>query len=510
MWYEYISTVLKDALKYRKVLLGAFIVFSVAGLVVGLLWPKFYMSTASIYIEEENILGPLMRGAAVQTEVVDRAKNAREIVYGRDFILKVLQNAGFLPEDITPQQEEWIVDETRSRMTIVNLGRNLIKLSYKDTDAEKTYNILAKTLDLLIEESLAAKLNESRSAFEFINKQVNEYHDKLVAAEERLKEFRSKNVDIRAGSDQEVSARIQVLQQQVNKLSQELREAEINKETLLAQLAGEAETAAGLSRAEEFRTRIREMQSQLDTLLLTYHDTYPDVIRLHDQIQEMKNVLKREESGKTKDTLSSTVVIEGIVVDERIQASPVYQQLRTDLYAANSLIKTLTSRLKDTQRSLDEESALGVRTHGLRASLAELNRDYKVNSDIHQDFLRRREAARVSMNVDLEQKGLNLRIDEPPFLPHTTSGLRLMHFVLIGFLAGLIIPLGALYGILQVDPRVITLQHVHDITDITIIGTVYEYYTDVEIQEIQKEVIAILIIGMFAVLVVGITALLLK
>ena len=398
-------------------------------------WPKFYSSSATIFIEDKNILGPLMKGAAVQTEVVDRAKIAREIVYGRELLLKILQEGGWLDNHPSPVVQERLLEDLRSRLTITNARQNLLLFSYKDIDPQRAYETLSKVVNLFISESLATKLQESRSAFEFIDKQVGEYHEKLKKAEEELKKFRSENVDIRSGSTQEITSRIQLLQQKVTEIEQELREAKIKKETLLAQLSGEAETAAGLSRAEEYRNRIIELQSQMDTLLLNYHETYPDVVRAREQIEDLKKALKQEELNKRKGPSGNTITIEGVAVDERIQASPVYQQLRTDLYATNSLIQTLTSRLSDARKLLENQSELGRRSHELQASLAELERDYQVNSDIYQDFLRRREAARVSMNVDLEKKGLNLRIDEPPFMPLNPSGLRWWHFVAGGFVA---------------------------------------------------------------------------
>ena len=39
------------------------------------------------------------------------------------------------------------------------------------------------------------------------------------------------------------------------------------------------------------------------------------------------------------------------------------------------------------------------------SALAELTRDYEVNRDIYQDMLRRRENARVSMELDRERRG---------------------------------------------------------------------------------------------------------
>lgn len=506
MLYDDLKTVIKDALKYRKIILVIFVLFSVAGLVLGLKWPKLYTSTAAVFIEEENILGPLMQGAAVQTDVVDRARIAREIVYGREILRQILREVDIIQEDSTPLEVEQKIEIMKSRLDIISVNQNLIRFRYRDIDPERTFRALSKAIELFISESLSTKLDESRSAFEFIDKQVKEYHEKLKKAEEELKKFRSENVDIRSGSMQEITTRIQELQVRVTNIEQELREEKIKKQTLLAQLSGEAETAAGLSRAEEYRTRIIELQGQLDTLLLNYHDTYPDVVRVRNQIKDLRNALKQEEKDKSNRSSGNTIIIEGVEVDERIQASPVYQQLRTDLYATNSSIQTLTSRLVDARKSLDKLAELGRRTHELQATLAELERDYQVNSDIYQDFLRRREAARVSMNLDLEQKGLNLRVDERPFLPHSTSGLGLVHFLAGGLLLGLVLPIGVLFGILQVDPRIRTAEQIHEFTDVPIIGAVNEYYTKTEIKETRNNYISILLLGLLCVVIVVLVA----
>lgn len=506
MLYENIITVIKDALKFHRYLLAFFIVASITGLVLGVMWPKFYTSSATIFIQEENILGPLMRGAAVQTDVVDRAKIARDIVYGRDFLIRVLKSQGIIDDKTTSAEAEALTEKLKANLRITNASKNLIKFSFKSTDPQLAYSTLTKILDLFISESLSTKLQESQSAYEFIDKQVREYHEKLKQAEEKLKEFRSKNVDIRAGSTQEITTRIQAIQTKIADISQQLREAKIKKQTLLSQLAGEAATAAGLSKAEEYRARIIDLQNKLDTLLLTYHETYPDVVRTKTQIDELKNALRQEELDKQSGKSGNTITIEGVVVDERIQASPVYQQLRTDLYATNSTIKTLSSRLEDAKNTLAEQEDLARRTHELSATLVELERDYTVNSDIYQDFLRRREAARVSMNVDLEQKGLNLRIDEPPFLPSTTSGLGKLHFLGGGLLLGILLPIGILYGILQIDPRIRNSGQIAEFTDVPIIGNVNTYYSAAEIESTKKNYLITVGIGMLSAIAVIIVA----
>jgi hypothetical protein len=103
---------------------------------------------------------------------------------------------------------------------------------------------------------------------------------------------------------------------------------------------------------------------------------------------------------------------------------------------------------------LQQEIELDKKVHASEATLSELNRDYEVNQQIYNDLLRRRENARVSMNMDISQKGLDLKVYEPAYLPVKPSGLRLLHFIGAGLLLGISMPLGLLIAYLEVDPRI--------------------------------------------------------
>lgn len=68
-----IKILLQELIYRRNFIIIAFSLISIILVTVGANWPKMYTSSTTVFVEEENILGPLMEGAAVQTEVIDRA-----------------------------------------------------------------------------------------------------------------------------------------------------------------------------------------------------------------------------------------------------------------------------------------------------------------------------------------------------------------------------------------------------------------------------------------------------
>lgn len=434
---------LTEIVRHKVFVVGGFVLLCVGIVYIGTTWPKVFTSSTSIYVEEQNIIGPLMEGAAVQTEVIDRSGIAREIIYGRKIMLKVVDKLGYKPESLSPAQVERLIDDIKKR-TVVTGRRNLITIEYSDSDPKIAYEVTRNLATFFIAESLADKVRESTGAYEFIDKQAQEYKAKLVQSEEELKKFRSEHVEAQPGVVGDMGRRNAELTTRLETISQELREARIRRASLMRQLSGEAEAATNFSRSEQYKTRIAELQSRLDTLRLSYHETYPDIVQLKAQIQELRDTIAAERGGRG----------EGGALAESAVANPLYQELQRSLYQTNTQIETLAARYEQTQRALDEHVETGKRVQDYEAKLAELTRDYEINREIYADLTRRRESARVSMNIDKEEKGLTLRIDEPAYLPHKPSGPQFIHFVLAAPIIGALFPIGIVVGLRKLDPRI--------------------------------------------------------
>ena len=442
---ESLRLLMLEAYSRRYMMIGAFIAISIVTTLIGATWARTYTSYSTVYVEDRSVIGPLMEGAAVQSPLADRAAIASEVIYGRKLLNQIVHSAGFIEDEsaVDPTALDAIVESIKERTVVANVGENLVRIEYTDTDPDRTQFVAQKMAELFISESLAAKSHESETAYSFIDQQVKEYQGKLKALDENLKEFRNANADARPGADVDSAHRLTALKDRLAQLDQELREAEIRREALEDQLSGEAQSANVMSRAEQYRGRIAELRAQLDTLLLTYHENYPDVVRLKDQITELEQVAARVEKGDQEPAQS------GILM-----SNPLYQELRGGLYEANTAVQTIRSRIQENQRQLGNEEERNRRIQEAAAELAERTRDYDVTTQIYQDLLRRREAARVSMNLDRTQEGVTMRVEEPAFLPHQAKAPPLSYFASGGILLGIALPFAVLFGIQQADPRI--------------------------------------------------------
>jgi len=480
---QFATTLIKEVFHARRLVVLLFILANAAMLATGLTLPKGYVASTSILVGDKNIVEPLMQGAAVATEVTDRGKNAREVIFGRKIMDRILEFGGWLKDQPTDAVQESIIGSIKKRTTISTVGRNIIRIEYRDTDPERAFKTTRKFAELFIHEAIAAKKAESAAAFEFIEKQTQEYHDKLTATEEKLRIMRSANLDARAGTEAEVTARMNELQTRIERMSQELREAEIRGSSLERQVAGEADVTVAATRESQYRARLAELQAKLDTLRLSYFDTHPDIIQLKQQIQDLNDALKAERDRRDQLTQAGRTRS-----DQSAMSNPVYLQLRRELSQNQLNVEALKARVAHAQQQMQQELSRGRLLHAGDAQLAELTRDYQVNRDIYQDLLRRRENARVSMNLDSERQGLTLKVQEPATLPLHPVGLRYWHFVLGGILLGVSLPVLLLSARLQLDPRIRTGTAITGLHKVSVAAILPHLWTPRELRGLRWEI----------------------
>jgi polysaccharide chain length determinant protein (PEP-CTERM system associated) len=420
-----------------------------------------------------------MEGTAVATSIKDQARNARELLFSRRIIVEVLREAGLPVSDMSDLELERLIEQVQGRTQINAIGQSLIRIEFRDPSATTAFRITQKFAEHFVTESATSKRQESQDAYSFIDKQVREYHAKLSEAEQRLKEYRSDNID---GTTTDSFKRISELRQRVESSRLALTEANIQQEAIQKQLSGEADVSRGMMREGAYQARIAQLQMDLDTLRLSFHDSYPDIVQLKNQIAEL-NVAIEEERQAREQRIKEARARGDTYIDESIASSPLFQQLRSELAATRTSIATLKARIAETEQMLAEENERIRRINDAEATLAELTRDYEVNRDIYQDLLKRREKARVSMHLDIEERGLTMKIQEPARLSLQPSGLRFMHLAAIGIPLGLLVPIGFLGVLLQLDPRIRSADQVANHIGLPVLGEIARMSSSAERNE---------------------------
>lgn len=477
-YVQVIRAVLRELNRHKTLVMAAFIIISFAVLLAGYLFPKKYVTSSQLYADETNIIEPLLQGRAVSSEI-DRSEKAREVLYTRRIMEQIANQAGLIKPDDLPEVVDAAIKRLRARTTIVSESKNFFRITYVDTDPDASFNVHNTIVNVFLTDAAERKRMESRSAYQFIDEQVKSYQRQLQEAERRLKEFNVANRDGTAGA---ATSRIENIRSQIEELQLQIDEQGARVVSIQSQLRSEGQFMARRSKVDALVERVALMRQELDNLRLSYQETYPDIISLKQQIADLEaEITKAEGSDETWPQSGAGDV-----------ANPYYQDLKTRLAEAEVEQRTLQKRKAVMERMLKDEYARSERIAERGAELSELTRDYDVTRGVYEEMLERKEAARLSMTLDIEGQGVTYKIQEPAVFPRLPSGVQFWHLALLGPLLGIVLPIGMLVAFVVIDPRVRFTSALQQFLpdNVPLLGVVAHYNTPMAQRVLRADIVA--------------------
>lgn len=455
-------------------------------LLVGVMWPKSYVTSALLFADETNILEPLLRGRAEVT-TIDRSAQAREIIYTRGIMETVGRERGLITKDSSPEEQDRVVRAIRGGLDIRAEQNKYFRISFSSRDPDYTFETLNSIINVFIENSASKKRKESLNAFNFIDAQVQTYKRQLELAEEKLKDFNAQNVD---GTEASVAARIAQLRNDIEALKITTEETQARINTIQQQLGNESQYQQAKGQVDEMRQRRQALTAKLEQLLLSYQEGYPDIISLRAQIAELDAAIHTIQQADGEAYAGTS---------ERVE-NPLYEDLRRQLSVADVDLRGQKRRMQSLVHLQEQEHERAQRVAANQAQLSELTRDYNVTRDVYEEMLQRKESARLSMTLDIEGQGVSYRIQEPATFPLKPSGIRFIHFAIIGPILGFLAPIGLLILYVMLDPHfrsARTLQQQLP-AGIELVGVIPHYHTPLAERFLRKDVVMLLILCLLA------------
>ena len=437
---------------YVRAFLDNRVIYGIIGILIAFVtlflaetWPKSYTATSTIYADNSNLLRPLLGGTVISSNMVDQARMAKDILFSNEYIDPILESAGIIDIDgLSPLEKNELINEIEGNTRISNRGRGaarLIGILHSDQDPIKAFRITQKYTAIFIEQAALNEQGDSQRAFDFVEGQVLSYQQRLQASEASLSAFKTEN---NLGTLANANNRMASYRADIERLDLELTQIDRQVESVESQLAGELVIARDLSQVNSIKSRINSLQFTLDSLRSRFHDTYPDVVQVKDQIMVLREML---ESGNTSGYMTSDqLTAEGIT------------SLQRELRSRLSILQTeKEAKLGQKDGALSLLSAEGLkyrRINDTEAELAELTRDYNVTRSFYNTMLQRLENARVNVQMNEDQQGITFKIQESASIPTQPDGLSFSQMMIASLLFSMGVPLGLMVVMVEVDPRI--------------------------------------------------------
>ncbi|MGD9870200.1 MAG: XrtA system polysaccharide chain length determinant [Thauera sp.] len=447
----------------------AWIVGIVAGVVIYKM-PDKYESSARVFVDTQSVLRPLMAGLAVQPNVDQQIAMLSRTLISRPNVEKLITMADLDLGINSPEEREALITRLSKDLRIGSAQRtNLFTLSYDDTRPERAQRVVQSLLSLFVESGLGSKRQDADAARRFIEEQIRSYETKLTEAENRVKEFRLRNMGILGDGAADYISQIAALNGQLQAAQLELREAENGRDSLQRQLVGEEPVllpqtpSASAVSIPEIDGRIDTLKRSLDELLLRYTDQHPDVTGTRRLIEELE---------AQKQAQVEAMQLAGGSQFGALDSNPVYQQMKLALAQAESRAASLRARVSEYQGRLQQLQERARMVPEVEAELAQLNRDYAVHKSNYDALVARRESANIAVEMNTQAGVADFRVIDPPTLPTAPSAPNRILLIPLAGLAGLAAGFALTFLISQLRPAFSDPRGLREVTGLPVLGTV--------------------------------------
>lgn len=434
---------------------------ALAGWIYAIQLPPVYKSQAEIYADTQSVLKPLMEGLTVETNVNDRILLMTQALLSRPNLESIILKTDLHLRTESNAQREALIDNLASRIKISVPSRrkpNFYTITFEDTDPDVAQNVVQTLIDTLIEGTLLANRTDADNAQVFLVAQIADYERRLKASEDELADFKRRNVGLMPNDSGNYYQRLQASIETVRELDSQIIIAEGRLATLNGQLNAELSSSSD----SEITTRIKQAQSQLDELLLSYTEQHPDVIALRENIAQL---IQRRDNNSD---LTSANQAENIVL----------QQLKISISQVDLELTTMRAQKRDQEKQIAFLKQYVDTIPEVEAQLANLNRDYLVNKEQHEALLVRLEAARLSEGIEESGDKVKFRIINPPLRPISPSGPPTLIYLLAAFAAAVGAGVGLAFVLNEINPVFCTAAEITNELGVPVLGSATLKWTD--------------------------------
>jgi polysaccharide chain length determinant protein (PEP-CTERM system associated) len=486
--------------RYRWMGLLAAWVVAIAGWGLVYQMPQQYEATARIHVDTNSVLRPLLRGLAIQPDIDQRVQLMSRTLLSRPNLEKLTRMTDLDLQVKTEKEKEQLFAGLKNAISLSGDRRNfsLYSVSYYHPDRDVAKKVVQALITVFVESAMGEKRGDSSDAQSFLDQQIEEYENRLVEAETKLANFKQKHAGVLPGEAGGYYQRLLTAKEEHSQARLRLNEMINRRNELKRQLSGEQpvflSSGSGESASSSLDGRIHNLNAKLDDLLSRYTEKHPEVV----QIRSLIKALEEERSAELEKVMAG-----GASDLSGLNQSPVYQQMRGMLAEAEASVAELSVRVNEYRRREKELTDMVDKIPAIEAELTQLNRDYEVVSQQHTELMERREAARISEDVELQAGDVVFKVIDPPFVPlrpNKPNKLLLNSGVLVVAL-GVGVGLALLLSLLK--PVIADRRTLARVTGLPVLGCVTNLATPEQkrrsfIRRLQFSVLALLLVVVFA------------
>jgi polysaccharide chain length determinant protein (PEP-CTERM system associated) len=448
-----LAGLLEIARRRRLLALLPFLFVLTAAASLAVFLPSVWTAKSLVLVNRQQIPERFV-APTVQADVEARLLTLSQDILTPERLMKIAHDYGLYqnmrqtraPEDVVEQMRrdiriELVEDKDRRPREQRSV---LFSVAYRAPDPQVAAGVSNTLASLYIQENGRLREKQAAGTTAFLDVQLAELANRLKAQEQRITAYKEQNIgELPEQRDTNVRT-LERLQQQLQLASENNRRAQERKQLLtdsLAQFDTTSGTPAAVSGpnvtpADAAAARLNLLRQELAALQSRFHDRYPDVIQMKEQIRILEAKVEAEkkaaQAAQAAQAANATAAKKPTRDLRSVPQSPYIQSLMTQIDQAQVDAKASTQEIAEINRQIAVYQRRLENTPKREQELAIITRDYQTTRDLHKALLAKRGEADMAADLEQRQQGETFRVIEPARLPEQPAGPNRFRLLLVG------------------------------------------------------------------------------
>ena len=481
--------------RHKGWILGPAFLGLVVGFVVAFLWPNTYVSMATIRVVPPQVPENLVQ-TNLNLDMTNHVLAMAQTIMSRSNLTSIILSNHLYPNLLAREPLEDVIEEMQKNDVAIGAVQNTessnrgqvtaFQISFKYYDRYMAQKVTETLVSHFLTENERDRQQASTSTTQFLSDQTTEAKKKLDATEQKLSEFRMKNMgrlpDEVQGNMQELNA-LQVSMNNTDAAISRIMQEKLLLENSLRIAKEQLESAkennpehqvATMQRnqqLEQAERDVAQLEENLTILRQRYKDTHPDVQRVMGLLAAAKtqrdSLIREQVQKKAPDPKAPTVETPEAknleVAIQRIEAEIAARDLdlrdhQKEMNRLNDAIKAYQSRI--------EGVPIGEKEYG------DLIAERNMARTEYEDLSNRVNISQRATDLENRKQGETLELLDAASLPTTPTEPKRPIYITVATTIGLVLGL-ALAGAREVkDTSLKNLKDVRAYTKLPVLGSI--------------------------------------
>ncbi|EPW6850844.1 GumC family protein [Vibrio parahaemolyticus] len=429
---ENISVLLHGAWRRRYMIVIPMLLLPILGFGVSKLVPTTYVAHTSMLIQETAKMNPFLQDIAVSTMLKDRLSALSTLLKSRHVLYSVAKEQGLIDDDMGAKEQEFIIKDLASRLSVQQLGKDFIQIQLRSGKAQGMESMLTSVSNRFVEQLLAPERSSIKDSSHFLTIHINKRREELDKAEHAFAEYKNTYSHATPEMQAQSLTRLASLKQTLAEKEAELAGVTRSLGSLDQQLS---KTNPVIGKIEE---QIIEIRSELTLLRAKYteaHSLVQGKLRELKRLEQERTVLL---SSKQPELNSNQLwdIASNATVSSLGEAQPLLVSQLHQLQIMRSRFESLTEETVSLQKMIQELESNAHRFGSTATEINRLARDVAVKREMYDDLVERYEMAQLTGSLGVFEENKRVKIIDAPFTPTIPSNLPSIVFIILGFIGG--------------------------------------------------------------------------